>query len=399
MSHRRASRRARMNRNRRHRGTRPLLFILLGLLGVAAVAGLAVFVVFPELKETLGIVKPTPTPTPRPVAPTPTPSPTPVPLNSLDFEDLTQQPLLEEQYAGYPVIWGGQLAYAKSGDGMLHDGLMLYDVEEGSYVPFASPSLENDTFANLTANESWLCYLDHKEAGGGVIMAIKKDGEPFAVKTYYAGMPKLSLAGDMLVWMERTGTYMDKLFAFDLNTSENVTLHTFRDQRLGDYGTSGVNTDGESVVWAYYDPEQSVDEFEAAPKSSVHILDLASARTEVYRDAGTYVHDPVISGGALAWVDGNHSPGQTLWLRIGGGAPEAVAQGVIDYAFGDDFLLYCQGERLYARMLSEETVLNVTPEGERAIFAGISNGYILWYDVTDAEAQGTRDVLKIIKLP
>lgn len=388
-----------MNRNRRGRGASPLLLILVGLLIVAAIAGLAVFIVFPQLQETLGLVKPTPAPTRRPAPPTPTPSPTPVPLTSIDFEAETEQPALDEQFAGYPVFRDGQLLFAKSEDGALYTELRMYDAEAQSYMPFDSPALANDTFANLTTNENWLCYLDHKEAGGGVIMALKKDGEPFAVKTYYAGMPSLSLSGDMLVWMERTGTYMDKLFAFDLNTSENVTLHTFRDQRLGDYGTSSVSTDGESVVWAYYDPEQSVDEFEAAPKSSIHILDLGSARTEVYRGAGTYVHDPIISGDALAWSDGNHSPEQTLWLRIGDGAPEAVAQGVSGYAFGETFLLYCQNERLYARLLSEETTLPVTPENTRAIFAGISEECILWYDVTDAEAQGTRDILKYVRLP
>ena len=291
------------------------------------------------------------------------------------------------------------MLFAESEDGTAYESLVLFDVAKNDYAPFTSPALQNDTFANLIANESWLCWLDHKDSGGGAIMAMNKDGEPFAVKTYYTGMPELSLSGDMLVWMERTGTYMDKLFAFDLNTQENVTLHTFRDQRLGDYGSSSAYVNGSSVVWAYYDPEQSVDEFEAAPKSSIHILNLGDARAEVYREAGTYVHDPIINGDALAWVDGNHAPGQTLWLRVGDKAPEAIAEGAIGYAFGETFLLYCQGERLYARMLEDGTVLPVTPENTRAILAGISNGYILWYDVTDAEAQGTKDLLKYIKIP
>ena len=399
MSHRRASRRARMNRNRHSRFTRPLLFALLVLLGLGTIAGLAVFVIFPQLKETLGIVRPTPSPTRRPAPPTPTPSPTPVPLSSIDFEAETITPRLNEQFAGYPVFFGGRLLYAKSEDGVVYDALVLYDVAKEDYAPFASPSLQNDTFANIVANEGWLCYLDHKDSGGGAIMALKDGAEPFIVKTYYTGMPEISLSGDMLVWMERTGTYMDKLFAFDLSSRENVTLQTFRDQSLGDYGTSGAYVNGTAVVWAYYDPEQSVDEFEAAPKSSIHVLNLGDARAQVYRDAGTYVHDPIVNGDALAWVDGNHAPSQTLWLRVGENAPEAVAQGVIGYAFGETFLLYCQGERLYARMLNDETVLPVTPENSRAIFAGISGGYILWYDVTDAEAQGTKDVLKFIKIP
>lgn len=398
MSHK-ISRRGRMKRGhgRKSFNARPLITIILVALAVLAVLGLAVFVVFPTLSETLGLAAPAPTPVPP--EPTPSPSPSPAPLRNIDFASVTRELQLEQAFVGYPVFMDGKLLFAgnsDNSDGSKFDKLYLYDPDEGDYAAFPSPELQNYTLANLACNEKWIAYLDHKDSGGGFIMAMKKeDKQPFKIKTYYTGIPRLCLLGDTLLWTERTGTNMDKLFALDLNTLENVTLFTFSSSP---YGVSACSAYGDEIVWANYDPDQSDSEAKANPKSSIVTLKVGAAHTDSYKP-GVYVHDPVANSEAVAWMDGNHSPSQKLYIRIGTDEPEAIAEGVTAYAFGKSFLAYCQNERLYAYSLREKQPFPVTEDGTKSILIGVSENRILWYDITDGAAQGTCDFIKFAQMP
>lgn len=354
----------------------PYLQVLAGILILAAVIALLYFVFYPVSKNLAQGKFPFETATPVGATPAPTPTPSPTPDPALDHplyrSDLTsvQREIIipEYQYLTDPFIYDGKIYFA-AGNYTI-DGtaafvrLVSYDPKNSLHNFLALP-LQYKSIRYPAMNENWVVYLDALAAGGGRLAAYNlKNGDSYTVKTVHAGMPVPQLLGDVVIWIERTGQSRDKLFAFDLNTRESVTLEIFDGS---EYAMSDPCVYGDTL---YY----------VSPAGQLTAWTLASNEKRVI-ETGTYVHDPKYNGTYLAYLSGNHGEDSDLMLVTDSGTV-TVARGVSRFALGDTFIAYNRFDRNYVYFPADGTTFCTTRSEESSMLLTAGEKYIVWMDVT-----------------
>lgn len=333
-----------------------------------------------------------PVPTPEP---TPEPTPTPNPLSLIDMDEFSHEvviPQSEYRWFTDPYVYDGKLLLSagQSVQGSIRmDALFMYDpaTRASEELPI---SLANAYFTYPVFNDKYICYLDAAQDGGGEIMVYDREtsAAPSSIKTVYAGYPKLFLSGDYLAWTERTGSNMDKLFVCDLRTLESATLHMFESSY---YGMSFPYLYGDRVLWAEEDTDIATTD---TITSVIYYRDISTGDGGTLK-VGTYVHDPQYNGQYYAWMDANHGVTTTLYVMEGGGGePEPIATGVVEFGMGDDFVAYCVEEAMYVYVFSNAQTYRITGELQLAQFMGVSGNCVMWMDVTSRE----KDILKLADL-
>ena len=338
------------------------------------------------------------TPTPY-VSPVPTATPHPMQAYSPEEEEkeIVLPADLQYYWFGDPTVYGGRMLFSAGkiiGDNVRMCALLEYDLESGMVTELAvRPKNANIIFPVI--NDQWLVYLDGKVKGGGDICAVRTDAigsEPIVIKTVYTGQPELRLDGHYISWIERTGTNRDKLFVCDLETQETTVVDMFTNSS---YGTSAPYMHDGTLIWA----AEGTEHFDDGRISSVikHI-DIESSGIRDY-PVETYVHDPKTNGSYFAWLNAHHSANTTLFAAKANGdsmlEPSVVADGVVDFAIDDEYLVYSVDEVIYVYFFNNGQSYRITPERELAQLLGASEGYVIWMDVTTRQ----RDVLKIAKIP
>lgn len=373
----------------------PILAFSATVAAILGVIALIVFVGLPALLPKIGIdYNPPwqPTPTPRPTA---RPTPTPHPAAVTDPVDLQHEVLLSG-YTGYnwyadPYAWNNTLIFTAGhlvGNDVRMDLLFRYDIKTGEAEEIDVP-LQNHSFVYPRMNDRWLVYLDAKENGGGVIRAKRRDtGDLYEVKQVYAEHPVLQLDGDTLAWIERTGTRMDKLFVCDLNTLENTAIRLFSGTA---YGQSAVSMKNGQIIFADLASGTAGGTSDDQPTSSIYSLTLSDQSFTPYTP-GTYVHDPLTNGKQWIWRNGNHGPGDDLYMTQNGLAAKVIAEDIADYGISEHFAAYSKNEAIYVYFFDNGQTIQITPdtERERTQLLGVSNGVVIWMDVTSRE----RDIMK-----
>lgn len=371
--------------------------LLLGgviLVALAAIAALVIFVA-PPVIDMLGLTPPTPTPAPPP---TPKPTPTLMEIQKQPLGSLQKEVIVRRKYVSHPMIFGDDLLYSsgqdEAGNARMYN-LWLHNMPTGEEKVVEGIKMDGDDLLYGAMNQNWILFLDAKREGGGWIKAMdRKLDKVSTVKRVYIGTPVVRLVGDLAIWIERTGTRMDKLFAFDLKTHENVAIDVF-DNNV--YGQSALGACEKEIVWANADPKQDADEALSSPLSELHMLEISTGRQTTY-SPGMYIHDPQTNGSVRAWVDDNYAPGTSLYIRIGQGAPERVEEGVSGYGLGENYVAYCKDQAIWVYVWSTGVRQKITTEKEKAILLNASGGCVLWLDVTLEEEMGSRDILKYVQI-
>lgn len=376
----------------------PFVMLFLAVFTVLGLASLIVFVGLPKLMPLIGLeyrAPFAPPPTPTPTAP---PTPTPNPMDSFNPVDAQSE-----------VIFTGSTGYTWFGDPYFYKGTLLLSagkVVDNSavmtslffYYPdkdrTAEPlpyTLKNKHFMFARFNDRWIVYLDAKLDGGGNVTVVDRGepgAKPFIIKEVYAGQPELMLDGNYLAWIERTGSKMDKLFLCNLTTRETVTVEMFNNNI---YGQSTPSLRSGVLTWASLDSALG----SADTTSTICSIMLSgSTSTKTYRP-GTFVHDPESDGVYTAWLDGNHGPETNLYYCKNNGAAALLDRGVLDFGLGDGFIAYAKDSAIYAYRFADNKSYRITPERESVQFLGVSDGKVLWMDVTTRE----RDIVKFAPIP
>lgn len=375
------------------------VFALIGIImGILAVAALIVFVVLPFLLPKLGIDYRAPfAPEPTP-APTPMPTPTPHPMTGFVPEAaqseivLSISDVMDYRWYGDPFYHNGEIVFTggKVVDGRaLMTNLFFYnpDTREANELDY---KLQYDHFLFPSMNDDWLVFIDGKFDGGGRIMAMRRgrsSGKPRVVKEFYVGQPEIKLYDHYIVWTERTGTRMDKLYICDLETQESATLAMFNNSEYGQSLPSFMNG---LIVWA-----DAYGEF-STQSGATSCINYARLTSRIYTyEPGTYVHDPEGNGAYFAWLDSNHAPGAKLYGAKGPSDPVLIDEGVVEFGLGSDFVVYSKAETIYVYVFEDAASYRITPEGEKAQFMGVSGDVAFWMDVTSRE----RDIMKFAPIP
>lgn len=376
----------------------PILALSATIIGVAGIIAAIVFVGLPRLLPLIGIDYRAPfAPTPTP-SPTPRPTPTPNPMELFDAEGAETEVVFDEirdyKWFGDPYFYGGKLMLT---GGKLIDGkaimcdLLLWDPEGRSAQKLNIP-LENTHFMFPKFNDDWIVYLDANYDGGGKLCAVDRSAsslKPVTIKTVYTGQCEPMLYQNYVAWTERTGTRMDKLFLCDLTTMETTTLHMFSNTS---YGQSLPSLMDGVLVWADAERSGSTDEEDVSVIYSVRLgsASIQSIHTE------TYAHDPISNGQYTAWLDAHHSLQTKLYcMAQGASEPTLVAQGVVQFGMGNKFIAYSKDETIYLYRFDNKKTYKLSGEYEKAQFMGVSDGKVIWMDVTSRE----RDILKYSEVP
>ncbi len=398
----RRERRSRIKRRRtslKASNAGPILALSATVLSILGVIALIVFVALPALLPKLGIAYNPPwqpTPTPRP---TMRPTPTPHPVTRTDPVELQHEVVLtgydEYRWFADPYVWGDTLVFTAGrlvNDSVRMDALFKLNMQTNAYEKI-SAQLTNESFVYPVLNGDWLVYLDSKPDGGGAIRAIRlSTGEAKVVKQVYAGQPKLYLDGDVLAWTERTGSRMDKLFACDLTTMENVAVHLFNNTA---YGQSAISMRNGEIIFADADPSVTEAELDDAQVSAIYSTQRDDGKTSVYTP-NTYVHDPMTNGRQWIWRNGNHGVSDDLYWTQNAQKPRLLAEDIVEYGLSDTFAAYSKDESIHVFFFDDGSTAVITPpaERERAQLLGVSNGVVIWMDVTSRE----RDIMKYARV-
>lgn len=381
----------------------PILAFLMTILGVIAVAALVVFVALPQLLPLVGVEfnapwKPTPTPAPT-ARPTATPHPI-IAMNPIEAQHEVVLPNIQE-YAAYrwmadPYAYGNRLLFVAGklmDTGDIHmDTLFSLDISTGEITKI-NVERKNQDIMYPVCNDTWLVYLDGQAGGGGAIRAMRWDtGETVTLKTVYTGQPRLHLDGNTLAFMERTGSYMDKLFLLDLVSKENVTVETFSSTA---YGQSDISIHNGELVYAFEDNLAEAPTTDEKGTSGIYRVKLGGTADSF--NPGTYVHDPKTNGVYWVWRDGLHGENNSLYISKGGSSPRRIAENIIDYGLSDTFVAYSKnGEPIKIYLFDNDMEIAITPDVEReqTQLLGVSNGVVIWMDVTSRK----QDVMKYVKV-
>lgn len=381
----------------------PILALLMTVLGVAAVVALVVFVGLPQLLPLIGVEynapwQPTPTP-----APTLRPTATPHPIIGIDPIDAQHEVILPsgQEFTSYrwmadPYAYNNRLLFVAgklTTTGDIHmDTLFSLDTSANQLLKL-DVERKNQDILYPVCNDTWLVYFDSLANGGGAIRAMRWDTkETILVKTVYTGQPRLHLDGNIVAWMERTGSFMDKLFLFDLTTKENVAVETFNNTP---YGQSDISISKGELVYAFEDTLADAPKDGEKGTSGIYRVKLGGGADSF--NLKTYVHDPKTNGTYWVWRDGLHGEGDNLYISKGGSTPRRIAENIIDYGISDTFVAYSKnGEPIKIYLFENDIEIAVTPDTEReqTQLLGVSNGFVIWMDVTDRD----RDVMKYAKV-
>ncbi|MDO4567646.1 MAG: hypothetical protein Q4B99_01670 [Clostridia bacterium] len=373
----------------------PFLALLGIILALLAVAALVIYVLLPAVMPYFGreYYPPlVPTPTPEP---TPRPTPTPHPMESFEpFEGATEVVIDGTDYRWFadPYFYDGTIVFS---GGYLVDGdvrlntLFMYDALDGTYEQFDyTPAYDHLFYPQL--NEDWLVLLDAGAAGGGQIVAFDRHSSsntPIIVKDVYVGQPEIKLDGNYLVWTERTGTRMDKLFVCDLTTLETTTLAMFQNSVFGQSIPSSMNG---LIVWAVSDTALEDEDSNAV----ISYIRINGGSMQSFAP-GTYVHDPEGNGAYFCWLDSHHAQGAKLYAAKGPTDPFLVAEDVTEFALFNDYVVYGVGETVWLHSFTTGEKYQLTPDDKAAQFIGVSNGMAFWMNVS---ARG-RDIIEYLALP
>ncbi len=377
----------------------PILALSATILGILGLISLLIFVVLPYIFPIIGLdfnLPWQPTPTPEPSA---KPLPTPHPITRVEPSDIQHEVVLtgydEYRWFADPCIKGNQLLFTAGKlveNDIRMDALFKWNLDTGEHERIEA-KLKNHSYIFPVFSDSWLVYLDGKPGGGGIIRAIKtKTNEAFEVKEVFAGQPQFSIDGDLLAWIERTGSRMDKLFVCDLNTLETTVVRMFSNSF---YGQSAASLSKGQLIYADMDPNATEAEIDTHLTSAIYKVIISSGITSVY-SPGTFVHDPLTNGKHWVWRDGLHGEGNNLYYSNGEAPPKMIAESIIDYGLCDTFVAYSKDESIYVYLFDGGITARITPEAERerTQLLGVSGGSVIWMDVTSRE----RDIMKYAKV-
>lgn len=320
------------------------------------------------------------------------PTPTPNPMEGFEPAALQRELILPGElnypWLADPYCFDGTVICSA---GKLFDGkvklqkLVQYDISTGNVSELGISPL-NDHLLNPVFNEKWLVYFDaNYNYGGGEIRCVNRlsaSSAPQTIKTVYVGQPQISLDGDLITWIERTGSEREKIFACDLSTGENVTVDYFDNHSSG---TSAPDISHGRLVWSA--PASFND-------SCVKYYDVALGTSAEFRP-GLFVHDPKFNGKYFAWLDSPHADGAKLYISDGVSGSTEIAADVISFDLDEEFAAYSVEDAVYIYLFETGETYRITSERESAQLLGVSGGVIFFMDVTSRE----RDIIKYMPSP
>jgi len=274
-----------------------------------------------------------------------------------------------------PSVYEGEILFATGASEDACDRLVRLNPETGAFENIAVV-MENDTLRYPLENGQTLIYIDAKSSGGGSIrMMDKETGDASVLAEFALEAPKLAFESPYLVWTERTDETSAKLIVYDIDSGESITLAVFTDSS---YADSDPSIKSGQVIYADADDQNE--------GQSIIRTVLLSDNSRWDYSAGSYVHDPKSAGDRWAYLTGNHDGDSDLYVSVGGGSPQRIARGVIDFDITPTCVVYSRDETVYAYVFSDNKTYVISETSTNSQFVMAGGDYALWRDMTDPDS-------------
>ena len=274
-----------------------------------------------------------------------------------------------------PSVYEGEILFATGASEDSCDRLVRLNPETGAFENIAVV-MENDTLRYPLENDQTLIYIDAKSSGGGSIrMMDKETGDASVLAEFALEAPKLAFESPYLVWTERTDETSAKLIVYDIDSGESITLAVFTDSS---YADSDPSIKSGQVIYADADDQNE--------GQSIIRTVLLSDNSRWDYSAGSYVHDPKSAGDRWAYLTGNHDGDSDLYVSVGGGSPQRIARGVIDFDITPTCVVYSRDETVYAYVFSDNKTYVISETSTNSQFVMAGGDYALWRDMTDPDS-------------
>lgn len=253
------------------------------------------------------------------------------------------------------------------------DAVALYDISTGvaQVLPNVEKKYDNLLSPMLSGNTA--VWLDSMLDGGGRLVGYDlTTNRQFVIKDYGYALPKLSVAGELLAFMQWAGDTTQRLYVYNLRTREPVTVKVYKDNP---YGNSAASISDRDLVWSEYGADGS-----AVLKRIV--LAGNSAHYENY-DLRMDVFEPKTNGRDIVFTTERMTTSGALMLSTNGGEPVMIADHVTNYGIGENFVAYTKEDRVYVCFTNEQNAFALTSERSKALLSSVDGSWMTLYDVTD----------------
>ncbi|MEX1376664.1 MAG: hypothetical protein AB1Z23_04210 [Eubacteriales bacterium] len=297
----------------------------------------------------------------------------------------------KERQINIPGIFDTEIVFS-AGTGSLDNEVLtklyLYnlDTQTEQLITSSKVGYQGEIYETYI-NHNWIVWLDTDKGKKNYIKVMNRGtGQIFTPRYTETGQPKLRLYGDTLVWMEQVSDKVDKLYMFDLNVQEDLTLFEFTDKAT--YGVSAPCIYENYIAWA--GPGEDAD------TSGIYFLKLETNEQGLFSEPekyfpGTYVHEPLYNGEVFVWQDTNKSRYGKLYIGRFGEEPTMIDQNITTYALGDGVVVYAKDSIIWAYVIETGEICRLTSPGESGMLPKVSKRTVVWYNLS---SDSDKDVLR-----
>ncbi len=352
------------------------------VLGVAALVVLIIFVLVPLFG---GSAEPVETETLAP-----TPEPTVAPLARADMSDIDKELIVPNQSVNDPFIFGQETVFSTGQANETAPEINTIAINNLDTQETAAVDGINKKYATLfepKMNDKYIVYLDCKDEYGGAVCGYDRTtGESFVMREYLYGKPKVSLSGEYALWLQQTSKGTDRLYLYHLPTRETVEIEIFVNTM---FAYSAPHMSDDAIVYVQpYGESQLLDGSSASMEAEIVVMPLTQNgdTNKILFRPGVSVIDPMISGDNIVFID-TYADSNKLYLCFRQGdtysAPIVIAENIINYSVGDDFVVYTKDEAIYIYYFSDKSSGRLTPDSSRVLLASACGKNVAWYDIAD----------------
>ena len=253
------------------------------------------------------------------------------------------------------------------------DAIALFDVGTGSARVLENVEKKYDNLLSPVLSGNYAVWLDSMRDGGGRIVGYDLSADrQFIIKDYGYALPKLSVSGELLAFMQWAGPETQRLYVYNLRTREPVTVKVYQNNR---FGNSAASISDRDLVWSEYGADGT-----AVLKRIVFAG--GTARYENY-DLEMNVFEPKTNGRDIVFTTDRTATSGALMLSTNGGDPVRIAERVANYGIGDNFVAYTKDNRVFVCFTNEQNAFALSSEISKSRLSSVNGSWLTFYDVTD----------------
>lgn len=255
------------------------------------------------------------------------------------------------------------------------DTVMIYNTQTGEVKKLPGVDKKYDRLLSPILSGNYAVWVDCYDNGGGRIVGYDiAAGEQFLIKEFVYAQPQISIAGNVIAFMQWAGDTTQRLYVYDLSTREASTVKLYENTTTGN---SAASISGSDLVWA---------EYAADGKGTLKRIDFSSgaAKFDSY-NFGDAVYEPKTNGKDIVFATSKDIISGSLMLSTNGAAPVKIAENVTNYALGDNFVAYTKDMKVTVCYTDAQMTQTMTGDTTKNLLASANKNGICYYDTTDTK--------------